>query len=94
MGFPRLRLYKFLFFFRTKHMELVQKLHNENLSIAEVQYSQEVQAMFTKMKFYHSKLLVIKKDIKGLHERSQRLKVLAYKSRYSVKYTFPFRNEP
>ncbi|CAG9764002.1 unnamed protein product [Ceutorhynchus assimilis] len=63
----------------SKQSELVSKLHIENLSITEVQHSQELQEMFIKMKNYHSKLQVIKKDMKYLHERSQKLKKRANK---------------
>lgn len=60
----------------TKQQELVARLHQENCNIAEVQYSQELQAMFVKMKQYNLKLQGIKKDIRGLHDRSQKLKVI------------------
>lgn len=61
-----------------KQQELVARLHQENCNVAEVQYSQELQAMFVKMKQYHLKLQDIKKDIRGLHDRSQKLKVLKF----------------
>ncbi|XP_066148854.1 biogenesis of lysosome-related organelles complex 1 subunit 6 [Euwallacea fornicatus] len=59
---------------QAKQQELVERLHHENLSISEVQYSPELQALFVKIKFYHGKLQGIKKDMKGVRERCQRLK--------------------
>lgn len=62
----------------SKQQELIARLHQENCNIAEVQYSQELQAMFVKMKQYHLKLQSIKKDIRGLHDKSQKLKVVVF----------------
>ncbi|XP_066249331.1 biogenesis of lysosome-related organelles complex 1 subunit 6 [Euwallacea similis] len=59
---------------QVKQQELDERFHRENLNISEVQYSQELQALFMKMKSYHGKLQGIKKDMKEVRERCQRLK--------------------
>ncbi|XP_028138550.1 biogenesis of lysosome-related organelles complex 1 subunit 6 [Diabrotica virgifera virgifera] len=63
----------------SKQTFLVTQIHQENLDLAEVQYSPEIQDMFKKMNLYHSKLTNIKKDMKQLHERSVKLKKRALK---------------
>ncbi|XP_050297499.1 biogenesis of lysosome-related organelles complex 1 subunit 6-like [Anthonomus grandis grandis] len=62
-----------------KQNELIEKLHGENLSIAKVQHSRELQEMLAKVKTYHAKLCNIKKDIRGLHEKGVKLKKRALK---------------
>ncbi|KAH1028068.1 biogenesis of lysosome-related organelles complex 1 subunit 6 [Dendroctonus ponderosae] len=62
-----------------KQRELVSQLHNENMSISEVQQSTELQDVFTEMKQYHTKLLTIKRDMRLLHSRCQKLKRRALK---------------
>ncbi|CAG9835628.1 unnamed protein product [Diabrotica balteata] len=63
----------------SKQTVLVTQIHQENLDLAEVQYSPEIQDMFKKMNLYHGKLTNIKKDMKQLHERSVKLKKRALK---------------
>lgn len=41
-----------------------------------MQYNNEIQEMVNKMKLYQNKLINIKKDIKLIHEKSTKLKVL------------------
>lgn len=63
-------------FFREKQVCVHNQVHNENLSLAEMQYNNEIQEMVNKMKLYQNKLINIKKDIKLIHEKSTKLKVL------------------
>ncbi|KAG5873297.1 hypothetical protein JTB14_028411 [Gonioctena quinquepunctata] len=64
---------------QAKQNMLISHIHNENLSIAEVQYSPEIQEMFKKMTFYHGKLTNIKKDMRQLHDKGVKLKKRAEK---------------
>lgn len=64
---------------KLKQNSLILQIHDENLSLAELQYSTELQDIFKRMALYHNKLINIKKDMKQLHERSTRLKKRALK---------------
>ncbi|XP_030764982.1 biogenesis of lysosome-related organelles complex 1 subunit 6 [Sitophilus oryzae] len=54
--------------------KLYEKIHEENLILSNIQHSMELQGMLNKMKIYNSKLKSIKKNIRGIHERSTKLK--------------------
>lgn len=55
---------------------LVEQLHNENLKLAWAQCSSDYQDMFKKIHVYRDKLINIKKEMRLLHEKSTKLKVL------------------
>ncbi|KAJ8930099.1 hypothetical protein NQ314_017144 [Rhamnusium bicolor] len=57
-----------------KQTFLITQMHNENLHLAEVRHSPEIQEMFNMLKMYHMKLLNIKKDMKLVYKRSLKLK--------------------
>ncbi|CAH2007819.1 unnamed protein product [Acanthoscelides obtectus] len=57
-----------------KQDAIVTQIHDENLTLAQTQFSPELQDMFRTMAAYHNKLLSIKKDMKQLHDRGNRLK--------------------
>ncbi|CAH1170396.1 unnamed protein product [Phaedon cochleariae] len=64
---------------QSKQNKLTSQIHEENISLAKVQYSTEIQDTFKKMSLYHNKLLGIKRDMKQIHERSMKLKKRAIK---------------
>ncbi|CAH0551793.1 unnamed protein product [Brassicogethes aeneus] len=58
---------------------MLKQLHQENLSLLEVQHDQDLEHIFGRLKIYQAKLVNIKKDIKTLHDRSSKLKKRALK---------------
>ena len=61
--------------FSKKQELLVEQLHNENLKMSWSQNSVELIKVFDTVASYQQKLTGIKRDMKGLHERSLKLKV-------------------
>lgn len=59
--------------------KVIIQLHDENIGLTEQFYSTELQDFVKKMNVYNAKLLKIKKDMKNLHEKSNRLKMRALK---------------
>lgn len=59
--------------------KIIVEMHNENLALTEQLYSPELHDFVKKLTDYHGKLLNIKKGMKRLHERSNRLKMRALK---------------
>ncbi|XP_023016443.2 biogenesis of lysosome-related organelles complex 1 subunit 6-like [Leptinotarsa decemlineata] len=63
----------------SKQNILISHIHDENLSLAEAQYSSGLQDMFKKMTEYQGKLVNIKKDMRQLRDKSIKLKKRAEK---------------
>lgn len=63
----------------TDQNKIIMQLHEENLALSEQFFSPDIQDLIKKMNLYHGKLMDIKKNMKNLHERSTRLKMLALK---------------
>ncbi|XP_056641514.1 biogenesis of lysosome-related organelles complex 1 subunit 6-like [Diorhabda sublineata] len=57
----------------SKQNMLIIQMHDENIDLADVQHSPEIQELFKKMNLYQNKLLTIRKAMKQLHERSTKL---------------------
>lgn len=74
---------------------LIEQLHNENLKLAWSQNSPDYQEMFKAIQLYRDKLVNIKKDMRILHEKSTKLKVITCCSIicFTVFVSLSFRNE-
>lgn len=59
-----------------KQQLIIEQLHSQNLSLSRTQHSIELQEMFNVIKIQIIKLQNIKRDMKSLHEKSIKLKVL------------------
>ncbi|XP_057659220.1 biogenesis of lysosome-related organelles complex 1 subunit 6-like [Diorhabda carinulata] len=57
----------------SKQNMLIIQMHDENIDLADVQHSPEIQELFKKMNLYQNKLITIRKAMKQLHERSTKL---------------------
>jgi hypothetical protein len=62
-----------------KQISLIDQLKEENCRFINVQTSDDLQQMFSMVKLYQTKLVVIKKEMLQLHERSTKLKKRALK---------------
>lgn len=66
---------------RKKQQILIEQLHNENLKLAWSQNSSEIQEIYGLMKLYDSKLAGLKRNMKILHEKIIKLKVVKMTSK-------------
>lgn len=59
-----------------KQTALIEKMHEQNLELSAAHHSPDLHEIFSTIKVYQNKLVNIKKDMRSLHEKSTKLKVL------------------
>ncbi|XP_046403449.1 biogenesis of lysosome-related organelles complex 1 subunit 6-like [Ischnura elegans] len=62
-----------------KQVSLIEKLAVENNRLTACQETYNVQDVFTKLKLYQNKLILIKKEMSHIHERTAKVKKRALK---------------